>query len=443
MKTPVSDFVKNYAKKNCSRLHMPGHKGNGFSGVEQYDITEIDGADVLYSPTGIIKESEDNATSLFDTAHTFFSTEGSSLCIRAMIFLVCQGKECPLILAARNVHKTFISAAALCGADISWLYPEEGSHLCSCKISANSVKTAIESAPKKPCAVYITSPDYLGNEADIKGISIVCREYDIPLVVDNAHGAYLHFLKSSRHPIHLGASMCCDSAHKTLPVLTGGAYLHISKKANDKFCRHARTALSLFASTSPSYLILQSLDLCNRYLFESFKSELVEVKEKTESLKELIRSRGFFTEGTEELKITVNAAKSGYSGTELCNLMRLQGIECEFCDSQFAVMMFTPQNKAEDFEKTALFFSSLLPKAPLAAPKAKWTAHPIQAMSVRKAVFSNSETVDVNLAAGRICATPTVSCPPAVPVAVSGELITEETVELFKQYGINKIEVIK
>ena len=110
------------------------------------------------------------------------------------------------------------------------------------------------------CAVYITSPDYLGGVQDIAALAEVCHARGVPLLVDNAHGAYLKFLSPSRHPLDLGADMCCDSAHKTLPVLTGGAYLHVAKGAMAAYEAEARHSLAVFGSSSPSYLILQSLD---------------------------------------------------------------------------------------------------------------------------------------------------------------------------------------
>ena len=114
-------------------------------------------------------------------------------------------------------------------------------------------------------AFYLTSPDYLGGMQDIAALSAVCDAHGVPLLVDNAHGAYLRFLPGgSRHPIDLGAAACCDSGHKTLPVLTGGAYLHLGPKAPVQEESTVRSALALFGSTSPSYLILQSLDACNR-----------------------------------------------------------------------------------------------------------------------------------------------------------------------------------
>ena len=286
MNTPIADFVKKYSESGFSRFHMPGHKGESFLGCEKYDITEINGADVLSCANGIIYESEKNASSLFKTAHTFYSTGGSTAAICAMLAL-SSGKK---ILAARNVHKSFINACALLDYEVDWLMPKEFSGVLSCEVSSSEVETKIVSSAQKPSAVYLTSPDYLGNVQDIAGISEICKKHGIPLMVDNAHGAYLGFLEKSQHPIHLGATVCCDSAHKTLPVLTGGAYLHISKDAPDEYLNIAREKLSLFSSTSPSYLILQSLDLCNAYLSDGFEEKLTECIRKINLAKEIIKS---------------------------------------------------------------------------------------------------------------------------------------------------------
>ena len=227
MSKPICDFVRKYAKSNAARFHMPGHKGVPVLGFESFDITEIDGADELFTASGIIAESEQNASETFG-AKTFYSTGGSTLCIEAMmrliaVYAVSKG-ETTTVLAGRNAHKAFLNAAALLDIRIKWLRPEkESSYLC-CPISADDVENAL-SQDKKPTAVYLTSPDYLGNILDIKSISAVCKKHGVILCVDNAHGAYLRFLQTSLFPTDLGADMCCSSAHKTLPVITGGAYL--------------------------------------------------------------------------------------------------------------------------------------------------------------------------------------------------------------------------
>ena len=283
MNTPVVDFVRRYAQQRTTRMHMPGHKGRGPLGCEELDITEIAGADELYEAEGIIAQSEANATQLFGTARTYYSTEGSSQCIRAMLHLALQMRPAkagrPVLLAARNAHKALLYAAALLDFDIQWLWPapDAAGALCTCPVEPEALASVLDELSaegRTPFGVYLTSPDYLGFVQDVAGLSAVCHAHGLPLLVDNAHGAYLHFLKEgSRHPIQLGADLCCDSAHKTLPVLTGGAYLHLGSSVQADEAA-VRNALALFGSTSPSYLILQSLDAANAVLADSFREKL-------------------------------------------------------------------------------------------------------------------------------------------------------------------------
>ncbi len=439
MTTPIFDFVKKYAHSKATRFHMPGHKGIGELGCEAYDITEISGADVLYSAEGIIAESENNLSSLYGTAHSFYSTEGSTLAIKSMLYLVSERKrgERPLILAARNVHASFVRAAALLDFDVEFIYPEHMEHLCSCNISAIDVRAAIKSAARKPCAVYVTSPDYLGNMLDIFSIVGVCREYELPLLVDNAHGAYLKFLsKKDMHPITLGAAMCADSAHKTLPVLTGGAYLHISPDFAE-YVPRARAALSLFASTSPSYLTLCSLDLCNNRLASDYPEKIVSLAQRSAEIKKKISSLGYEVSESEPLKIIIK------SGVNLAMHLRERGIEVEFSDEEYTVLMLTPENTEDDFDRLLSAVSSFnnvkFDDAFIThAPK----RHQAE-ISIREAIFSPCEIISAEQAEGRICAAPTVSCPPAVPIVISGERITKEDTLLFKYYHIEKVSVVK
>ncbi|MBR2262857.1 MAG: aminotransferase class V-fold PLP-dependent enzyme, partial [Firmicutes bacterium] len=204
MNTPIYDFVKRYADSSPIRLHMPGHKGRGPIGAEPLDITEVDGADSLYEASGIIAESEANASLLFGCP-TFYSTEGSSLAIRAMLYLATLGRG-KKVLAGRNAHKVFLSAAALLDLDVSWLYPLPGESYQACTILPEALEEAI--CREEPDVVYITSPDYLGHMVDVRSLAAVCHRHNVLLAVDNAHGAYLRFLTPSQHPMDLGADLC-------------------------------------------------------------------------------------------------------------------------------------------------------------------------------------------------------------------------------------------
>ena len=196
MNTPIADFLKSYAGSGMSRLHMPGHKGRGPMGCEAMDITEVAGADALYEADGIIAQSEANAAAIFGTRRTLYSTEGSSLCIRAMLYLAVSRRKTgrtPVVLAARNVHKSFVYAAALIGFDIVWIWPKGRSSICSCPVSAEELESVLRGLDEPPAAVYLTSPDYLGGMQDVRALAEVCHRHDTILTVDNAHGAYLHF----------------------------------------------------------------------------------------------------------------------------------------------------------------------------------------------------------------------------------------------------------
>lgn len=518
MRIPICDFVENYQNMKCSRLHMPGHKGHVFLGCEPKDITEIHGADVLHGAEGIIRESQQNAAMLFDTGHTFYSTEGSSLCIKVMIDALLQRAKRtgrwqktarPTILAARNVHRAMIDACALLDVDIIFLQGED-SHLCTAVVSPQRLRQTLQElcgeggnvaealqglsdkqenvadAPQglsdqkknvvdasqrlsgNVIGVYITSPDYLGNIQDISGLSSVCREYDLPLAVDNAHGAYLNFLQEPLHPMRLGADICCDSAHKTLPVLTGGAYLHIAKQASGFSIERVPRAMALFGSTSPSYLILQSLDYCNHYLADNYPERLQSFIKRFQQCGETLRQYGFVLTGQEPLKLTIYAEAMHLDGERLAEQMRKAQIECEYADHQYVVLMGTPENTEQDLARIEQFARTfdgiqkvgsrtqmtegreryLYPmwedhaKETMSEVNTKRSQPALRACTIREAVLAECEEIAVSQAEGRICGAETVSCPPAVPIAVCGEIITQDMIQQFEEYGITKVSVL-
>lgn len=450
METPILDFLRRYQNSGFSRLHMPGHKGQPHLGFEALDITEIRGADELYYPEGIIAASERNATALFGTGVTAYSVEGSSHAIRSMLILAKQlsagSGERPWILAARNAHKAFLYAAAICNFAVEWIYPspESANSVAACQTGALQLEEALAQCAREnrmPCAVYVTSPDYLGQQADIGAMARIAHRYGTLLLVDNAHGAYLHFLPQPCHPMDLGADMCCDSAHKTLPVLTGGAYLHVRKGLADMAA--VKTAMELTGTTSPSYLIMASLDLCNRTL-EGMPEKLALLVEQMQAWKEQMRCCGIPILPSEPLKIVVDAAALGYTGEELGNILRMFLVEPEFCDANYLVGMVTTDTRQIDLSRMAKAL-----RTAKAAGKPARASQPLQlrrlnqVISIREAVFSAHEAIPAENAVGRICGSPTVSCPPAIPIVVSGERITAEILPILKTYHIDTVTVVK
>ena len=438
MNTPICDFVKAYRDSGLVRAHMPGHKGVARLGCEPLDITEIAGADVLYRSGGIIRESENNAAALFDTARTVYSTEGSSLCIRAMLYLAMQKTGRTTFLAGRNVHSTFVTACALLDARVTWL--TGGETLTACSITPDRLADALDTM-EPPAAVYVTSPDYLGNTLDIAALAQVCHSRNVWLLVDNAHGAYLKFLEQDRHPITLGADLCCDSAHKTLPVLTGGAYLHVSHRAAD-LADEVEHAMNLFASTSPSYLILQSLDGINPYLGETYPAALAACCDRVAALKAALTAQGYVLVGDEPLKVALASKPYGYTGEELAAHLMECGVVCEFADPDYLVLMFTPNNAPADVDRVEAALSALPRQKSMAAPPPSLGV-PAVRLSMRQALFAPAETLPLDRCLGRVMASPTVSCPPAVPVLVGGEVVDETAIRMFEYYGYTVLRVVK
>lgn len=446
MNTPIIDFVKQYAESNKIRLHMPGHKGNGFLGCEKWDITEIEGADVLYNAQGVIKQSQNNAAALFESKKTLYSAEGSSLSIRAMLYLVKTygekaGKR-PLVFAGRNAHKVFVTASALLDFDIKWLLPESNEALISCNITADYLDKTLKNAEEKPIAVYVTSPDYLGNILNISELSKICKNHGVLLLVDNAHGAYLKFLAEDIHPMRLGADMCCDSAHKTLPVITGGGYLHISKTAPEYLVSQAENAMALFASTSPSYLILQSLDMANKYIADGYRERLSAFAAEVEKLKVKLSAKGFKLSSNEPLKLTIAPKAYGYCGTELAEILFKKGIVCEFSDPDYIVFMLTPEVGADGLSALSEALLSIEKRAEITACPPTLSIGK-RKMSLKEALFSPSAEQNVENCLGKIMASPTVNCPPAIPVVVCGEEIDKNAIKCFKYYGIKTCQTVE
>lgn len=441
MKTPIVSFLKSYQEKSPVRMHMPGHKGAGILGFEGMDLTEIYGADELFAAEGIIKESEQNASNLFGCP-TYYSTQGSTLCIQTMCTILCQdakskGKK-PKILAGRNAHRSFIHAAALLDFDIEWLYGN--SDYLSCKINIEDLEKEI--VENNPTAVYLTNPDYLGNLLDISALAFVCKKYNVLLAIDNAHGAYLRFLEPSLHPIDLGADLCCDSAHKTLPVLTGGAYLHLSDSLNQVWKNDVKHFMEYFSSTSPSYLIMASLDAANEVLDTTFRNSLSECIQRVDGLKNTLIQHGYTILSGEPMKITISTKEFGYTGNEIANLLMECDIYPEFYDSDYIVLMPSPYNTKDDLKRLETCLCKIERKSVVfnSFPKLERAR---KVMSVRQALFAPSKMIKVSKSLGQVCSSVSVSCPPAILPVIPGEVISESSVEVMKYYGIETVRVVK
>lgn len=442
MNTPIYDFLKKYSQSGTLRCHMPAHKGCSdipeLSAMYALDITEISGADSLFEADGIISQSEKNMSGLYGTAGTVYSTGGSTLCIQTMLYIM--KSENRKIFAVRNVHRAFMNAAALLDIDVEWILPEYSGGILSGNINISGIENALANC-QKPSALYVTSPDYTGKTADISALAGICHRYNARLIVDNAHGTHLKFMPEDIHPITLGADMCCDSAHKMLPALTGAAMLHTSVQ---EYVPLLKQAMNMFGSTSPSYLIMMSLDLCNKYIAEKIRSDIKNNLVYLKNLRLKFSDSLVFADG-EPFHITIKASESGIDGNELAELLRKNGVECEYSDKSLVILLMSPVCTKYYYEKLSDALLTSITECKKIPP---YTMNfemklPERIKSIHDAVFSECETIPVEKAEGRICASVKVPCPPAVPVVASGERIDRNSINIFVKYGISDVIVVK
>ena len=428
MKTPICDFLSDYQKSGRLRLHMPGHNGE-FS----HDITEISGADSLYESDksgGIICCSENLASVNYKAGKTMYSCGGSTLAIQTAL-AVLKSQGCKTIAAGRYSHKSLVSAAALLGLEIKWLYPDE-------YLSADMVID--EQAMSGVDAVFVTNIDYYGGT--FSGWDKIPQ--NMPIVCDNAHGAYLAFVDNTLygaeyiHPMRRDRPIIsAESAHKTLPVLTGGAYLHFSKGID---CSRAKEFMGMFGSSSPSYPMMEGLDRFNNII--SSDPELVNRACASVALvKNNLLKMGVPLKNSDPLRIVIDTRQWGYSGVEYAAELRNNGVECEMADDNYVVLLFSAVTTVQEAQRAELAVKFVKQRQPL-----EKNNYPVvktkQQLPLAQAMFAQQKTVALENTVGEICGGIIAPCPPCVPLIMPGEEITAEAAKALAMYGVKQVSVV-
>lgn len=445
MKKNLYDSLQEYRKLNRSSFHTPGHKGKISELNELYnlDFTELPQTDSLYEASGIIKDAECELSKLYSSLKSVFSSGGNTLCIQTMFKLV-SSRSHDKILCDRIIHRSAISAMALLDLDPVWIKRDiNKDSMLPERINFEDFEAKLKNNPSAK-GLYLTSPSYHGILQDIKKLFHNCEKYKIPVMVDNAHGSHLMFLKNNLHPIFQGAAMSADSAHKTLPVLTGGAWLHVN---DERFLNNIKESMAMFGSTSPSYPVMASMDLCRIWLEKFGKKKFEDLQVKVQNIKNFAAEKGIYIPNdniSDPVRIVLGVFSIGYTGYEFRKELYKYSIEPEMCDENYVVLIATPFNDNLDFERLYAAISSVKIKQKF--PNKSYSVGevlPEVLLTPREALMAESVYKSVDECKNRIAAEIVCPCPPGIPVVMPGEKIGCEELRALKAYGISEISVIK
>lgn len=479
--TPIYNYLREYAKQDINVFHMPGHKlSRGIpqelsSDVLQLDVTEVEGTDNLHYPEGIIKQAQELAAKAFGADRTFFLVNGSTCGIQAAIMSVCaRGQK---IIIGRDSHKSVVSGLILSGAEPVFVYPEYNCEFgISEAISAKSIEKALRDNPDA-VAVLITRPNYYGICSDIEEISSVVHSHNKLLIVDEAHGAHLAF--SQQLPpsaLQHGADICIQSAHKTLPAVTQGAYLHI--KGNRADVDQLTFNLTMLQTSSPSYIIMSYLDIAREVMVTEGTSRLDTLINDLEWFKEEITSYPAYRVlsnkdiGTKAVhdstRLVINIRKLGISGYCAEKILRNKyKTQVEMADNVNLVFVTTIADNREtfsrlllamkgladiDFENRTEYSSKQLQKVTdnhyneigiYASETKRARRLPYEILQIEKAdsakasvkklpyeaYASQKEEIPLEESKGRICADIITPYPPGIPILYPGEVIENHQIQ--------------
>ena len=482
-----------YAGSDAYPFHMPGHKRReipdgipgGFPDPYGIDITEIDGFDNLHHAEGILKDAMDEAAAIYGADRSWYLVNGSTCGILSAVFATTEngGK----ILTARNCHKAVYHAICLNRLEAEYLYPEEITEFgINGGIRAEDVRKALEKDAMRCAgnsgdvrgkitkiqAVLITSPTYEGVVSDIRAIADAAHEYGIPLIVDEAHGAHLEYADQChgfpKSALEYGADLVIQSLHKTLPSFTQTAILHVKGKLvdQDRVSRY----LSMFQTSSPSYLFMAGMERCIRYMDGDGRNEMIRYEKRLERFMERMEGLQVLevldreicgkyrtVAGWDPSKIVVSTMRAkDFHGEELAEMLRKNyHLEMEMTAPEYVIAMTSLMDTEEGFERlgTALLEidgalrhcvepeqqkekGESKEKERCETPEVTESKvlHPVRRMLICEAMNADMERTALQDTVGKVSAEFVYLYPPGIPIIAPGEVFTDAIVEKIVAY---------
>lgn len=457
-RAPLFEALRDYAAKDMAAFHTPGHKqGRSIpaefkalvgENVFRIDLTELPEVDNLHDPDGVIKEAQALAAEAYGADASFFLVNGSTTGNNVMVMTVCDPGD--KIIIPRNAHKSVLGGIILSGAKPAYVRPVWDDRLCVAHcLTPEAVSAAIQEHPDAK-AVLLVHPTYFGGVGDLRRIADICHAHGIPLLVDEAHGPHFHF-----HPelptsaIEAGADMVVQSTHKIVSGMTQASLLHI--RTDRVNVNRVRNVLQLIHSTSPSYVLMASLDVARRQLALEGRKLLSETIETAEWARaELNAIPGVYVFGRETIgpegifdldvtKLTINVTGLGMTGFDALDLLNERfDVQSEMATLHNVLLLVTLGNDRRDLERVVSAFRTLSEQAaadgrlgtsslPTGLPMPSGV--PVAAMTPREAFFAETETIDFLASAGRVCAEIVAPYPPGIPILAPGEVISQGAVE--------------
>ena len=465
MNNSTLDFLLQHAAEDPVSFHMPGHKGaqlyrrfgydKFLNNIMDCDITEIPGADNLFQREGILKETCDTYSRLYEVAHSYMLINGTSGGIIAAI--LASVEEGGTLIMARNCHKSVFNALTLGGMQPAYIYPELiEEYGISGEVTPQEVERAIVENPEAG-AIILPSPNYYGICSDIKAIAEVAHRHGKILIVDQAHGAHLKWLNGPECAEAAGADITINSIHKTLGSFTQSAVLNLNSKLVDRYLLEDK--LQAIQSTSPSYLLMTSLDI-NSKLLEEHQESLIgdwnrnldfayEELMKIPDLRVVGAAAGeggsgiiYTLDNLDRSKINLDTTAWGITASELEEMLMEKGIYCELTTGNILMLMTGIGNRRSDFERLLEALKEIRAGLEIPETPAEPTAGRLPG---RKEIFpipKKKKRVKLEDAAGLICAGSIIPYPPGIPLICPGEKMEKEDLEYVAKLRANGDKVI-
>lgn len=466
---PIYNSIKNYINSRPTAFHMPGHKMGrlfplGNEEILSMDLTEIPGLDNLHYPSGPILEAQELAAQAFLSDKTYFLVNGSTCGIYAMIAAMCRPGD--KLIVSRDCHKSIIAGMILAGARPVYIRPVYNSHFgIFTYLDPFIVEETIKNNPDA-AGILVTRPNYYGICSDIDKIIGIAHSFNMPIAVDEAHGAHLCFNDSlPKSSMQAGADICVQSAHKTLPALTQCSYLHIKGSRIDR--DRLEYYIRIFQTTSPSYIFMASLD-CARALMQQQGKQLLDkllitLDTARASLSDIngidvIKKTHIDNCFLDETRLVINSKEAGISGYEMEGQLRRNfNIQVEMSDYYNVVCIATVADISEDFEMLTHSVKECVLKAsntPLQGIDFISSTIPVQSIELKDIPHCSGEYIDIGNAVNRTSIDSVTPYPPGIPLICPGEFINSDLIDIIRDIkragGIvngvthdNKIRVVK